>query len=148
MIHVEWHEYVLTALAFGLCLAIVLVRSRFPRLSGRVDDLNAVQAMHTSLTPRIGGIAIFGALGLSVVLVPDSISEPYAKFMLATLLLFLVGLAEDLGFAVSPRLRFLAAIGASLLAIWLLGVWLPRAGIPGLDAVMDYWVVGGCRSLF
>jgi len=142
MIHVEWHEYVLTALAFGLSLAIVLVRSRFPRLSGRVDDLNAVQAMHTSLTPRIGGIAIFGALGLSVVLVPDSISEPYAKFMLATLLLFLVGLAEDLGFAVSPRLRFLAAIGASLLAIWLLGVWLPRAGIPGLDAVMDYWVVG------
>ena len=29
-----------------------------------------------------------------------------------------------------------------MLVIWLLGVWLPRAGIPGLDAVMDYWVVG------
>lgn len=142
MFHVEWHEYALSALALGLCVAIVLLRSRFPRLSGRKDDLHAVQAMHTCLTPRVGGVAVFGALGLSIVLAPASISEPYAKFILATSLLFAVGLAEDLGLPMSPRRRFLAAIGASMLAIWLLGVWLPRTGIPGLDAVMDYWVVG------
>jgi UDP-N-acetylmuramyl pentapeptide phosphotransferase/UDP-N-acetylglucosamine-1-phosphate transferase len=141
-LHFEWHEYVLTALAFGLCVAIVLLRSRFPRLSGRSDDLRAVQSMHTRLTPRVGGIGIFGALGLSVIFAPVSISGPYANFILAASLLFIVGLAEDLGFHMSPRLRMLAAMGASLLVIWLLGIWLQRTGIPGLDMLVDHWVIG------
>lgn len=141
-LHFEWHEYVLAALAFVLCVSIVLLRSRFPRLSGRSDDLRAVQSMHTRLTPRVGGVGIFGALGLSVVFAPVSISGPYANFILATSVLFIVGLAEDLGFHMSPRRRILAAMGASLLAIWLLGVWLPRTGIPGLDLLVDHWAVG------
>jgi UDP-N-acetylmuramyl pentapeptide phosphotransferase/UDP-N-acetylglucosamine-1-phosphate transferase len=142
MLPFEWHEYALTAFAFFLCVLIVLLRSRFPRLSGRNDDLRAVQSMHSRPTPRVGGIAIFGALGLSVVFAPVPISGPYADFILATSLLFFVGLAEDLGFHMSPRRRMLAAVGASLLAIWLLGVWLPRTGIPGLDAVVDHWAIG------
>jgi UDP-N-acetylmuramyl pentapeptide phosphotransferase/UDP-N-acetylglucosamine-1-phosphate transferase len=142
MLHFEWHEYVLAALAFVLCVSIVLLRSRFPRLSGRADDLHAVQSMHTQHTPRIGGIAIFGALGLSVIFSPVSISGPYSKFVLATSLLFVVGLAEDLGFRVSPRRRMLAAVSASFLVILLLGVWLPRTGIPGLDMLVDHWAIG------
>ena len=98
--------------------------------------------MHKRLTPRVGGVAIFGSLGLSVILAPMTISGRYADFILATSLLFVVALAEDLGFHMSPRRRILAVFGASLLVIWLLGVWLPRTGIPGLDAVVDYWVIG------
>lgn len=138
----QWREFVLAVLAFTICAAVVLLRSRFPRLSGRSDDLRAVQSMHTRLTPRVGGIAIFGALGLSVVFAPVSIYGPYANFVLATSLLFAVGLAEDLGFHMSPGRRMLAAMGASLLAIWLLGVWLPRTGIPGLDLLVAHWAVG------
>lgn len=138
----EWQEFAVAALSFALCGAIFLLRSRFPRLSGRADDLGAKQSMHTQLTPRVGGIAIFGALGLSVILAPIVIWEAYAEFILATSLLFAVGLAEDLGFHMSPRRRMLAAIGASLLAIWLLGVWLPRTGIPHLDLVVEHWFVG------
>lgn len=142
MLHFEWHEYALAAIAFGLCFAIVLLKSSFPRLSGRAGDLRAVQSMHNRLTPRVGGLGIFGALGVSVIFAPVSISGAYADFILATSLLFLVGLSEDLGFHVSPRWRLMAAAGASLLAIWLLGVWMPRTGIPGLDAVVDHWLVG------
>lgn len=142
MLHFEWHEYVLTSLAFGLCVTLVLLCTRFPRLSGRSDDLRAVQSMHTRLTPRVGGVAIFGAMGLSVIFAPVSIAGPYANFFLATSLLFIVGLAEDLGFHMSPRRRMLAAMGASLLAIWLLGVWLPRAGIHGLDPLVNHWAIG------
>jgi len=101
-----------------------------------------VQSMHSRPTPRVGGIAIFAALGLSVIFAPVSISSQYAFFILATSLLFIVGLLEDLGFGVSPRNRLLAAIAASLLAIGLLGVWLPRTDVPGLDAVMHYWFIG------
>ena len=142
MLHFEWHEYALAAIAFGLCFAIVLLKSSFPRLSGRAGDLRAVQSMHKRLTPRVGGLGIFGTLGVSVIFAPVSISGAYADFILATSLLFLVGLSEDLGFHVSPRWRLMAAAGASLLAIWLLGVWMPRTGIPGLDAVVDHWLVG------
>lgn len=142
MLQLEWHEFVLTALAFAICAVIILVCKRFPRLSGRSDDLLVVQSMHTRLTPRIGGVAIFGALGLSVIFAPVSISGPYGNLFLATSLLFFVGLAEDLGFHISPRRRMMAALGASLLAIWLLGVWLPRVGIPGLDLLVDHWAIG------
>ena len=140
--HFRLNEFFVAVLAFCICVVIVRLRARFPRLTGRTGDLHAMQASHTRLTPRVGGVAIFGALCLSVVLAPDTITTPYAKFVLATSLLFFVGLAEDLGFHVSPRGRFLAAIGASLLAIWFLKVWLPRTGIPGLDAVVDHWIVG------
>jgi UDP-N-acetylmuramyl pentapeptide phosphotransferase/UDP-N-acetylglucosamine-1-phosphate transferase len=142
MLLFEWHECVMAALSFAMCMSLILSRSRFPRFSGRGEDLRAVQSMHAQLTPRVGGIAIFGALGLSVIFAPVSVSEPYAKFFLATSLLFVVGVAEDLGFHMSPRRRLLAAMGASLLAIWLLGVWLPRAGIPGLDLLVAHWAVG------
>ena len=142
MSHFEWHEFVLAALAFVICAAVVLLRKRFPRLSGRTADLRAVQSMHTRPTPRVGGVAIFGTLGLSVIFAPVSISGPYADFVLATSLLFVVGLAEDLGFHMSPRRRMWAAIGASFLVIWLLGVWLPRAGIPGLDLLVTHWAIG------
>ena len=38
--------------------------------------------------------------------------------------------------------RLLAAVVASLCAIFLLGVWLPRVDIPVIDMAMSYWFVG------
>lgn len=134
--------FLLFALSVCISTAIIVMWQRFPRLNGRVDDLLAIQSTHTRVTPRLGGIAIFGALCLSVIFAPFSISGAYSDFILATSLIFIVGLSEDLGLHMSPRVRLLAAVGSSLLAIWLLGVWLPRIGIPGLDGVVNYWAVG------
>ncbi|MCH8467904.1 MAG: glycosyltransferase [Roseinatronobacter sp.] len=61
---------------------------------------------------------------------------------MATSILFFVGLVEDLTGKVPPRLRLLAALLSSLLVIISLGLWLPRAGIPGLDGLMGNWWVG------
>ncbi|WP_170844830.1 glycosyltransferase family 4 protein [Aliiruegeria lutimaris] len=137
-----WHLLVLVVVSFCICAVIVLIKDRLPRLSGRVHDLNVVQTVHSRQTPRVGGLAIFGTLALSELFAPMSISEQYGKFVIAAGLLFMVGLFEDLGFHVSPRKRLLAAAGASLLVISYLGVWLPRADIPGLDAVINHWAVG------
>ncbi|WP_233140047.1 MraY family glycosyltransferase [Marivita geojedonensis] len=98
--------------------------------------------MHETPTPRLGGVAIFSAVILSGALAPAAVSDPYRDFILATAILFLVGLLEDLGVSISPRKRLLACAAASLAAIWLLGVWLPRLGIPGVDTYMDLWLVG------
>ncbi|KQI71374.1 hypothetical protein AN191_13210 [Loktanella sp. 5RATIMAR09] len=98
--------------------------------------------MHSRPTPRIGGVAIFLALALSVVFAPDTILPNYAGFIIATTLLFFVGLSEDLGFRVSPRRRLLAVCLASLIVIALFGVWLPRINVPYFDLLMQYWIVG------
>ena len=83
------HEYALTSLSFGLCVGIVFVCSRLPWLSGRTCDLSAVQSMHTRPTPRVGGIAVFGALGLFSIFGLGPISGTYSAFVLVTSLLFL-----------------------------------------------------------
>ena len=136
------HEYALTSLSFGLCVGIIFVCSWLPWLSGRTCDLSAVQSMHTRATPRVGGIAIFGALGLFFIFGLGPVSGTYPAFVLIISILFFVGLAEDFGFRMSPRLRMLAVISSSLLTIWLFGVWLPRTGIPVLDPLMEYSAVG------
>lgn len=123
-------------------LALVYAGQRIPKLAGRTGDLAAVQAMHERQTPRVGGIAIFIAFLISWAFVPLSISDAYLKFASATSLLFLVGLMEDLGFHITPRTRLFACFLASFLAILLLGVWLPRIGIPSLDPLMTIWAIG------
>lgn len=140
--HLGWHEYASTALSFIVCAAIFLLRGWVPRICGRTEDLFSVQSSHTRLTPRVGGVGIFAAMSLSVFFAPISISGAYVNFFLAMTVLFSVGLAEDLGFNISPRWRMFAAMGASLLVIWLLGVWIPRIGIPGLDMLVGHWAVG------
>jgi len=106
-----------------------------------------VQSTHTRLTPRVGGIAIFGALGLSVLLAPEHIAGRYTDLVLATSILFVVALLEDLGFHVSARKRLLAAMAASLVVILHLGILIPRTEIPGLDFVLDYWIIGAPVTL-
>ncbi|MFC6639883.1 hypothetical protein GV827_22010 [Sulfitobacter sp. JBTF-M27] len=132
----------LTSLSFVLCILFIVLAKRTSLLTGRPQDLTAVQAMHDAPTPRIGGIAIFSAFALSGVFAPTELSQPYRDFILATSFLFCVGLLEDLGIHISPWKRLLACVIASLLVIWLLGVWLPRLGIPGIDSRMGLWFIG------
>jgi len=138
----NWHEYIILFFSICLCLVFVMLRSWILDLINRPSDLIAIQSMHTRQTPRLGGIAIFGAIGLGVIFSSVSTSGDYADFFLVTSLLFFVGLAEDLGFQISPRHRLLAAVSSSLLIILVLGFCLPRTGIPIIDIVIDHWAVG------
>lgn len=138
----SWSQLQIAGVSLLVSVAIVLLSPKIRFLATRADDTTAVQATHIRQTPRLGGVAIFAAFALTVLWAPLEISDNYTKFFSATCLLFIVGLSEDLGFHVSPRNRLLAAIGASGVAIFLLGVWLPRIGIPGLDPWMSAWWIG------
>lgn len=128
--------------SFIVSFLIVAIGTRVQFLSGRSTDLNAVQAMHRRKTPRLGGVAIFVALALTLWWAPLEVSSNYSKFLAATALLFVVGLSEDLGFHVSPKNRLIAAMAASALTIILLGVWLPRIGVSIVDPWMGTWWLG------
>lgn len=137
-----WPEFTLLALSMCLCWLLIALQRHFPSLAGHSSHLSAIQAMHSKPTPRVGGLAIFAAFCLSFFFAPVAIENSYGWFIMSTSILFMVGLLEDLGFRVSPLNRLLAAIISSLAVIWLLGVWLPRIDIPGLDALLVNWPVG------
>jgi UDP-N-acetylmuramyl pentapeptide phosphotransferase/UDP-N-acetylglucosamine-1-phosphate transferase len=129
-------------ISFCVCIAIVTMAKFFPRLRGRENDTTAVQSMHVNPTPRVGGIAIFGASACSVFFIPVPLTQGYIGFFLAISVLFIVGLKEDLGFDVSPKSRLLVLVGVSLLVVILVGEWLPRIGVFFLDPWLQYWVFG------
>ncbi|AUJ65743.1 hypothetical protein B9057_15160 (plasmid) [Aestuarium zhoushanense] len=140
--------FVTFSVAFAVARLLVLFARHFPILCGQSANVSAVQSAHSKPTPRVGGVAIFTALVLTVFYVPETIAVSYPSFLVAAGLLFFVGLAEDLGFGISPRWRLLAAVGASLAAVVMLGIWLPRLNIPYVDVAMGYWIIGVPVTLF
>lgn len=142
-----WNQLKIISTSFVVSGLIIVISKKIQFLAGRTNDLSAVQAMHTRKTSRLGGVAIFMALALTVWWAPLEVSSSYSKFFVATTLLFIVGLCEDLGFHVSPRNRLLSAMAASTLVIILLDAWLPRLGISSVDAWMRAWWLGAPITL-
>lgn len=138
----DWQILAVAMTSIIICLIIVKLAPAVPRLCGHYSIIKSVQAIHSHPTPRIGGVAIFGAVIISTAFAPPTIANGYSGFVSAATLLFVAGLLEDLGFGVSPTKRLLAAMTSSLIVIVLLGLWLPRLGIPELDYFMTYAVVG------
>jgi UDP-GlcNAc:undecaprenyl-phosphate/decaprenyl-phosphate GlcNAc-1-phosphate transferase len=137
-----WKEGVVFFISLAIGAAIVALARRMPDILTLQKHLSAVQTTHVDPTPRLGGIAIFSALIVSVPLLHAITTQRYMLLIIATSVIFIVGLAEDLTGRVPPRMRLAAAFVSSILVIALLGLWLPRAGIPGLDTAMSYWWVG------
>ena len=117
----------------------------------------AIQSAHSGFVPRVGGLAIyisslvlipllsFGFIPLSVVFGLDA--EQLTLLILSAAPVFSVGLAEDLGYDMSPertnRIRSL-----SLVAILLFKVWLSKLSIPGVDMLLMFVPVGVLFTIF
>ena len=120
------------------CLFVVTKKHHIAR-SVRSADVLAVQAAHRGPTPRIGGVGIFlGLLTAMAVLMPAEFGTMWWLFAATLVPIFLAGLAEDIGYRVSPSGRLLAAAVSSALCIALLGMWVPRADVPGLDLLFAW----------
>lgn len=132
----------LCLVSFSVCVLIIFLAELFQPIRGRAVDILAVQCTHKRNTARIGGVAFFCAIALSSIFAPVQISNHYNNFVMATSILFFVGLLEDIGIHVSPRMRMLAAVIASIFVIGLIDVWIPRIGIPELDFLAQYWFLG------
>jgi UDP-N-acetylmuramyl pentapeptide phosphotransferase/UDP-N-acetylglucosamine-1-phosphate transferase len=129
-----------------ICALLILTKKYHMRT--RSDDASAVQSAHAVPTPRIGGVAIGVGLVFSIFLVPSAIQLTYCLFVLSLTPVFLAGLAEDLGYGVSPRWRLIAAALSSLLAILLLDAWVARADVPGVDWALTFAPVAIIFTMF
>ena len=110
-----------------------------------IDEM-AVQSAHRGFVPRLGGLTIyisilvlipllsFGFIPLSVVF--DLDAEQLTLLILSAVPVFSVGLAEDLGYDMSPKARLVASAVSSFITILLFKVWLDSLGIPGVDRLL------------
>ena len=132
-------------ISFITCLIIILSSGYGFSRRAALDEV-AIQSAHKGFIPRVGGLAIyssllglvpllsFGFIPLAVVF--DLNSKELNCLILSAAPVFVVGLAEDLGYAMSPKLRIVAACVSSLLSIVFFRVWLAQLGIPGIDSLL------------
>lgn len=131
--------------SFSASVMIVLTQ-RWHGKNSLDSDLGGVQKFHKKPVPRIGGIALL--IGVLAILLDGALDYPYLmqqedsgdvfKLLLAGMPAFVAGLAEDLTKRVSVRVRLAATFASGLLAYWLLGAYLPRIDVWGLDSVFQW----------
>ena len=125
--------------SFTLCLIIILSSGYGFSRRGDIDEV-AIQSAHNGFVPRVGGLAIyisilvlipllsFGFIPLSVVF--DLDSEKLTLIILSAAPVFAIGLAEDLGYDMSPKARLIASASSSLIAILLFQGLARKSGHP------------------
>ena len=143
--------------SFILCIIIILSSGYGFSRRGEVDE-TAIQSAHSGFVPRVGGLAIyisilvlipllsFGFIPLSVVFNLDA--EQLALLILSAAPVFSVGLAEDLGYEMSPKARLIASAASCFVVILLFKVWLVSLGIPGVDTLLLFAPVGILFTIF
>ena len=143
--------------SFTLCLIIILSSGYGFSRRGDIDEV-AIQSAHSGFVPRVGGLAIyigilvlipllsFGFIPLSVVF--DFNTEQLTLLILSASPVFSIGLAEDLGYNMSPKARLIASAISSMIVILLFKVWLDSLGIPGFDTLLMFAPFGIFFTIF
>ncbi|MGH8221440.1 MAG: MraY family glycosyltransferase [Woeseiaceae bacterium] len=123
----------LFSLSFVLGLAVIYGARKF---NLGADTHAGVQRFHSHWVPRLGGVPIFVALSLWILLVVDEIQPSFTRAVFWVLCLtpaFAVGLAEDLTQKVGSWPRLMTTMFGAGLAWWLLQAQVVRLGLPPLD---------------
>jgi UDP-GlcNAc:undecaprenyl-phosphate/decaprenyl-phosphate GlcNAc-1-phosphate transferase len=135
------------SVSFLVSLVVTLLVVHYEHLHAHVSadhDLNGVQKFHAKPVPRIGGIGVIVGFicGAFAKLIQE---QEVATFglLVATAVLpaFMMGLLEDLTKKVSVSKRLLATAASAALGGVLLGGWLTRLDVPGVDSILTIGVV-------
>jgi UDP-N-acetylmuramyl pentapeptide phosphotransferase/UDP-N-acetylglucosamine-1-phosphate transferase len=124
---------------FLLCVAVVLTQ----RWHGKVtmDFTDGIQKFHTSPTPRIGGLPIVMGVLIALLKAPQEVQSILSPLLIASMLAFLFGLAEDMTSRVGVLPRLLATMASGILAWWLTDYSLSRVDVWGVDLLLQYTLV-------
>lgn len=139
----RYDAFIALLASFATCLFLVLTKKWHGNFS--MDSSYGVQKVHTSPTPRIGGIGI--AIGVFAGFAASShdIASAEKRAILSAILLagipaFIFGLLEDLTKRVSVRIRLLATMASGVLGWGITGTAITHVDIPGLDFILGYTV--------
>lgn len=146
------YDAVIALLAsFLTCLLLVCTKKWHGAFS--MDSSTGVQKVHTSPTPRIGGIAI--AIGVFAGFAASShgIAAAEKRAILSAILLagmpaFIFGLLEDVTKKVSVKIRLLATMASGILGWGITGTALTHLDLPGIDWLLSYTVISVLFTAF
>ena len=68
--------------------------------------------------------------------------------ILSAMPIFVIGLAEDLGYDMTPKVRLIASTISGIVAILFFKVWLSKLGIPGFDVLLLFTPVAILFTIF
>jgi len=144
--------YVLGAFIVSLVVTLLLVRYRRLHAAYTADtDLLGIQKFHVLAVPRVGGIALVLAMTFvcSIAAFRDSeVVSGLTLLMIASMPVFLGGLAEDISKKVRARVRLSLALASGAIAYLWLGVAVTHVGIIGLDWVLQFSLVSFIFTIF
>jgi len=137
-------------ISFILC-TIFIISSK--KIHGLITDHLHIgpQTFHYKPTPRIGGLAIF--IGISVSLLaaylrPEYFSSNYLYLILFSLPVFLVGFIDDLTGKLDPKVRmFFICLSASLVYFFL-NIKIVRVDLPVADKLLQITAISFFFTVF
>ena len=132
-----------TVLSVAIGLFIIWVYQAF--FNGEDRHLAAPQASHQSPTPRFGGSAVLLAIFITILISGGRIDF---ELLICTVPVFVFGLMEDFGRSTAPRIRLAVAAMATLLGIFVFGIWIDRVDIPGIDLAFKWAPLGILFTVF
>ena len=155
--HLIYACALICTVSFAWSLTIITYSSYVFNRRSRVDEL-AVQSAHQGPVPRAGGFAICLSIMIFLFLSAFEFNFFFTSIhykignlgllFVSGIPIFLVGLIEDLGYAMSPKKRLIAAIVSGVLVIMLFEVWVNRIGIVGIDFVLSVAPIAIIFTLF
>lgn len=115
-------------------VAIFIIRFEHFHSFTADHDLSGPQKFHSVPVPRVGGVPIMCGLVVATIWQTWNHPSPEAWFILvAALPAWGAGLIEDLCKKAGVTSRLLATFASALLGWYLLGAFMPRLDVPGLD---------------
>lgn len=132
---------VLLALAVALAISFVTTPAvkLFAQKVGAIDVPNEERRVHDHPIPRLGGLAIFIAFLLSVVLFAD-VDRQVQGILLGAVVVVIVGVIDDI-MPLPALLKFVVQIAAALIAVFH-GVVIEIVSNPNIFSPSEYLVLG------
>lgn len=129
----------------SLITSLLLVFTKNWHGSFSMDHNSGIQKIHTSPTPRIGGIGIAVGVLAGFAASSHGIAAAEKRAILSTILLagmpaFIFGLLEDVTKKVSVKARLLATMASGVLGWGITGTAITHVDIPGLDFILGFTV--------
>lgn len=116
------------------------------------DELLGPQKFHEHPVPRVGGIGVALGLWLAAAFLwwlnREALGAPALSLLLCGLPVLGAGLAEDVTKRVSPVARLLFTALSAALGIAVLGVFITRTDLPGLDWAVSFTPVAMLLTVF
>ncbi len=132
--------------AFLVSVALVLSKHIHGKHSLDTDD--GVQKVHTTPTPRIGGISIVAGFFASLLFLDGETRDLWLLIGVAGLPAFACGLAEDITKKVSVKWRLFVTIGSGLLFAVISGYAITAVDVPGVDSLLAFPIIAFTFTAF